>query len=104
MGSNLTNTEFKVNHSSFRSENCLKNKFYGSIRKLIRKMNVWGKENKMLKKEIKYESVIKPLEFEELVYQHSYGDSIPLRSTHKILFRPKEGHSRCSSRLRFCRR
>ena len=45
----------------FRSENSLKNKFYGGIRKLNRKLNKVGKQKGRIKKAIRYESVIKPL-------------------------------------------
>ena len=46
----------------FRSENSIKNRFYGNLRKLARKLNKIGKENLKLKKMLKYESVVKPLE------------------------------------------
>lgn len=49
-----------------KSENSLKNKFYGSIRKVLRSINRIGKLNiKKFNKPIKYESLIRIMDAAE---------------------------------------
>lgn len=49
-----------------RSENSLKNKFYGELRKLIRRVNQLGRDNiPDFIKEIKYESIVRILQGNE---------------------------------------
>lgn len=50
MDQNFSSHEKKVNILSFRSENCIKNRFYGSLRKVLRRMN---KAAKNLQKKFK---------------------------------------------------
>lgn len=50
----------------YRSENAVKNRFYGSIRKLVRLLNRLPKENGNKKsKPIKYESIVRVIELAE---------------------------------------
>lgn len=53
----------KVIFTSFRSENSVKNRFYGSIRKMVRLLNRIPKEKGNKKsKPIKYESILRVIE------------------------------------------
>lgn len=49
-----------------RSENCVKNKFYGTLRKVVRSMNrIMSSQSGKKKKKIRYESVIRVIEAAE---------------------------------------
>lgn len=49
----------------FRSENCLKNRFYGGLRRLIRKINKVEKDHKLRKsKPLRYETLLRLLDYQ----------------------------------------
>ena len=57
---------WKVFSLKFRSENCVKNKFYGTLRKVVRSMNrIMSSQSGKKKKKIRYESVIRVIEAAE---------------------------------------
>lgn len=53
-----------------KSENCVKNRFYGLLRKALRKMNKVAKNlAKRFKKEVKYESITRIIDASEGFYR-----------------------------------
>ena len=73
---------WKVTFSPYRSENSVKNKFYGSIRKTLRKINDFGRKySSAFSKPIKYETLIRVLDLEI----NSDSLSIPLQTLAKAL-------------------
>lgn len=68
----------KVQINLCRPPNYLKNKFYGSVRKLVRKLNTFGKSKMRIKNYLKEISVVRPLEFSVEKFEALFGSSAPL--------------------------
>lgn len=71
MDRNFKSAARQVTNRLFRTENCVKNKFYGGLRKTVRSLNMlYRSACHKSKKEIKFKSIMRIFEYAEGRYRH----------------------------------